>query len=216
MKFEINRPRLVTLLHPALAVGCLTALTLTACAPQQDEASIAPTAASTPEAATNPQPASTSTPAAPAASSVDTTPVDVGSNAPPTPRESLPEPGPVAIDTPLAAATAVETYFGLLGARRTRDADAMWGDPAKAAAFRRDFAALGDYSTEVDAPGGIEGAAGSMYVTVPVRFIPAASVPNPRPRMGEVVVRRVNDVPGSTEAQRRWHIDRIDVAMTPK
>ena len=55
-----------------------------------------------------------------------------------------------------------------------------------------------------------------MYVTVPVRFIPAASVPNPRPRMGEVVVRRVNDVPGSTEAQRRWHIERIDVAMTPK
>jgi hypothetical protein len=34
--------------------------------------------------------------------------------------------------------------------------------------------------------------------------------------MGEVVVRRVNDVPGSTEAQRRWHIERIDVAMTPK
>jgi hypothetical protein len=25
-----------------------------------------------------------------------------------------------------------------------------------------------------------------------------------------VVLRRVNDVPGSTEAQRRWHIERID------
>ncbi len=71
--------------------------------------------------------------------------------------------------------------------------------PRRQTTFRSDFAALGDYSTEVGAPGGIEAAAGSMYVTVPVRFIPAASVPNPRPRMGEVVVRRVNDVPGSTE-----------------
>jgi hypothetical protein len=25
-----------------------------------------------------------------------------------------------------------------------------------------------------------------------------------------VILRRVNDVPGSTEPQRRWHIERID------
>jgi hypothetical protein len=29
-------------------------------------------------------------------------------------------------------------------------------------------------------------------------------------RTATVTVRRVNDVPGSTEAQRRWHIERID------
>jgi hypothetical protein len=95
-------------------------------------------------------------------------------------------------------------------------ADALWGDESKGATFRADFRALGEYHAEVDAPGGLEGAAGSMYVTVPVRFVPAASVSNPRPRMGEVLMRRVNDVPGSTDAQRRWHIDRIDIAMTPK
>jgi hypothetical protein len=27
-----------------------------------------------------------------------------------------------------------------------------------------------------------------------------------------VILRRVNDVPGSTEAQRRWHIERIDIS----
>jgi hypothetical protein len=26
-----------------------------------------------------------------------------------------------------------------------------------------------------------------------------------------VILRRVNDVPGSTEAQRRWHIERIEL-----
>ena len=25
-----------------------------------------------------------------------------------------------------------------------------------------------------------------------------------------IILRRVNDVPGSTEAQRHWHIERID------
>jgi hypothetical protein len=29
-------------------------------------------------------------------------------------------------------------------------------------------------------------------------------------RSATAIVRRVNDVPGSTEAQRRWHIERID------
>ncbi|WP_205123546.1 hypothetical protein, partial [Cognatilysobacter lacus] len=120
------------------------------------------------------------------------------------------------INTPQAAAAAVSTYFALLDAGRTAEADAMWGDATQAAAFRADLAALGKYAGRVDSPGKLEAAAGSMYVTVAVHFVPAPSVPNPRPRMGEVVVRRVNDVPGSTEAQRRWHIERIDVAMTPK
>jgi hypothetical protein len=129
---------------------------------------------------------------------------------------SLPEPAPQDPRSAQAAATVVETYFALLDAGRTDAADALWGDAAQAAAFRRDFAALGEYHAHVAAPGETEGAAGSIYVTVPVRFEPAASVPNPRPRMGEVIMRRVNDVPGSTDAQRRWHIERIDVAMTPK
>jgi hypothetical protein len=29
-------------------------------------------------------------------------------------------------------------------------------------------------------------------------------------RSGKAILRRVNDVPGSTEAQRHWHIERID------
>ncbi|WP_133478090.1 hypothetical protein [Cognatilysobacter segetis] len=194
--------------------GLAASLLLAACAPSAPPAEHAD--ATPPPAAGEPSATATAsdTPApAPAPPASDD---GASRDAAPAPRESLPEPGPAPINSPQAAATAVETYFALLDADRTADADARWGDAAKAAAFRRDFKALGEYHTEVDAPGGIEGAAGSMYVTVPVRFVPAASVANPRPRMGEVVVRRVNDVPGSTEAQRRWHIERIDVAMTPK
>ena len=192
--------------------GLAAGLLLTACAPSAPPSECAdatpPPAASEPSATASETPAPA--PALPASEEGASRDVAQAS------RESLPEPGPAPINSPQAAATAVETYFALLDAGRTADADAMWGDAAKAAAFRREFKALGEYHTEVGAPGGIEGAAGSMYVTVPVRFVPAASVANPRPRMGEVVVRRTNDVPGSTEAQRRWHIERIDVAMTPK
>jgi hypothetical protein len=29
-------------------------------------------------------------------------------------------------------------------------------------------------------------------------------------RPANIILRRVNDVPGSTEAQRRWHIERVE------
>ena len=120
------------------------------------------------------------------------------------------------INRPEAAAATVRSYFALLGSGRDLEAAALWGDPEQAATFRREFAGLGGYRVQPGAPGPIGAAAGSLYVTVPVRFIAGPGVPNLRPRMGEVTVRRVNDVPGSTAAQRRWHIERIDVAMTPK
>jgi hypothetical protein len=55
-----------------------------------------------------------------------------------------------------------------------------------------------------------EGAAGSIYVTMPVIYYGDAKDGQPFRRSAEVILRRVNDVPGSTEAQRRWHIERID------
>ncbi|HEY4583391.1 MAG TPA: hypothetical protein VIG88_11100 [Lysobacter sp.] len=136
---------------------------------------------------------------------------------PPAADASLPEPRtPPGDASPQAAATVVETYFGLIEAKDTARADALWRDAAAASAFRGELARLGMPRVEVDAPGGVDGAAGSMYVTVPVRFQPTLVPGNSRPRHGEAVLRRANDVPGSTEAQRRWRIERIDVAMTPK
>ena len=50
--------------------------------------------------------------------------------------------------------------------------------------------------------GSQEGAAGSLYYTAPVTI-----VDGPRRLSGEVVLRRVNDVPGATPEQLRWHIE---------
>lgn len=54
-----------------------------------------------------------------------------------------------------------------------------------------------------------EGAAGSIYLTVPLDVSGQRNGERVARTPG-VILRRVNDVPGSTEAQRHWHIERID------
>ena len=54
-----------------------------------------------------------------------------------------------------------------------------------------------------------EGAAGSIYVEVPLTITGQINGKNATGHAA-AVLRRVNDVPGSTEAQRHWHIERID------
>ena len=51
-------------------------------------------------------------------------------------------------------------------------------------------------------PGEQEGAAGSLYYTAPVSVVDGA-----RTVSGKVVLRRVNDVPGATAEQLRWHLE---------
>ena len=53
-----------------------------------------------------------------------------------------------------------------------------------------------------------EGAAGSLYYTAPVTVTDGTRV-----LKGDVVLRRVNDVPGATEEQLRWHIE--STTLTP-
>jgi hypothetical protein len=83
---------------------------------------------------------------------------------------------------------------------------AFWGEKGERSGLSpQDFAAkwasLLDPKVTVY-PGEQEGAAGSSYYTAPVRIIDG-----PRTVRGEVVLRRVNDVPGATEEQLRWHIE---------
>ena len=59
---------------------------------------------------------------------------------------------------------------------------------------------------DVGTPGDSEGAAGSIYIDVPVT-VRARLKDGTRQRFtGHYTLRRVNDVPGSTRAQRRWHL----------
>jgi len=59
-------------------------------------------------------------------------------------------------------------------------------------------------TAEVYAPHAPEGAAGSVYVEVPVR-VTAAGVA----RDATVTLRRGKEVPGSTPDQRRWRIEKL-------
>jgi hypothetical protein len=109
-----------------------------------------------------------------------------------------------------AAGQVVQNYGALIEQNRWTEANALWGDTGQAAKFRADFAQLADLHLEIGNLGEPEGAAGSIYVSMPVIFYGDTKSGQPFRRSADVTLRRVNDVPGSTEAQRRWHIERID------
>jgi hypothetical protein len=61
----------------------------------------------------------------------------------------------------------------------------------------------------------MEGAAGSSYVDIPFRLYGKLTSGGPFDLAGMVTLRRVNDVPGSSEEQRRWHIYKSDLEARP-
>jgi hypothetical protein len=110
------------------------------------------------------------------------------------------------------AAKVVQSYYALIEAGRYAEARALWpGEPsASDAAFAAGFAGYSDYHAQIGAPGGMEGAAGSSYVEVPVVLYGRTKDGAAFSRKAKVTLRRVNDVPGSTAEQRRWHIYRVE------
>lgn len=113
---------------------------------------------------------------------------------------ALPE-APADASSPQAAATVVETYFALLAAGRAGEADRLW-ETDGAAAARRSLGAKP--SAEVYAPGEPRGAAGSVYIEVPVHVTAGGGG-----RAGTVTLRRANEVPGSLPSERRWCIEKL-------
>lgn len=138
------------------------------------------------------------------------------------PQESA-EPGGLADDdTPVSeepfsqtsaegAAQVLQTYYALIEAGRYDEAwELRWrgrGDDAQSReAFAASFDRYAEYHANVGAPGRIGGAAGSLYVEVPVQIYGRTKDGEAFSSAGTVTLRRVNDVPGSTEAERRWRI----------
>ena len=75
------------------------------------------------------------------------------------------------------------------------------------------FADLGKITVAVPT-GTMEGAAGSSYYTAPVTITATDKDGRPVRIEGEAVLRRVNDVPGATAAQLRWHFERLTLNWT--
>jgi hypothetical protein len=118
------------------------------------------------------------------------------------------------------AANVVQTYYALLGEQRYGDAWKLWtqggqGSGMSEEAFTASFAQYESYNANIGAPGRIEGAAGSLFVSVPVVIYGRKKSGEEVHELGEATLRRVNDVPGSTPEQRAWHLFKIDLKPSP-
>jgi hypothetical protein len=126
-------------------------------------------------------------------------------------RTPLSEPkGPIDPKSAEAAGQVVQHFGALVEQKRFAEAEQLWGDAQSAHAFTGELGRYSEVHLQIGKPGETEGAAGSIYVTMPVVFYGKQKGDGSFSRKADVVLRRVNDVPGSTEAQRRWHIDRVE------
>jgi hypothetical protein len=126
-------------------------------------------------------------------------------------RTPLIEPkGPIDPKSAEAAGQVVQHYGALIEQGRWTESWALWSNPASAKQFDRNWRNDSEVHMEIGKPGDTEGAAGSIYTTVPSVFYGKTKAGGSFHRGADVILRRVNDVPGSTQAQRRWHIERID------
>lgn len=132
-------------------------------------------------------------------------------------RTPITEPrGPIDPKSAEAAGQVVQHYGALVEQRRFPEAEKLWRDPGLARAFSDELGRNDEVHMEIGEPGEMGGAAGSVYITVPVAFYGKDEEGTAFRRAADIILRRVNDVPGSSEAQRRWHIERIEWKSRPQ
>lgn len=116
------------------------------------------------------------------------------------------------------AADVVRRYYDAIGARDYAVAYAQWGNSGAASgkdypAFAAGFADTAQVRVTVREVQPVEGAAGSLYATVPVT-VDAVLADGRRQRFtGSYVIRRANDVDGASADDRRWHL--ASAKLTP-
>ena len=136
-------------------------------------------------------------------------------------RTPLAEPkGPIDPKSAEGAGQVTQMFGGLLEQRKFADAYRLWSDNGRAsglteAQFVAAYSKYAEIHSEVGKPHNSEGAAGSIYIDVPFRLYGKTTSGGPFNLVGTLTLRRVNDVPGSTEEQRRWHIARSDLDARP-
>ena len=118
--------------------------------------------------------------------------------------------GPVDPKSAEAAGQVVQSFGALIDQGRWTEAEALFGDSAAAEKALAPLRSKWEVHLEIGELSKPEGAAGSTYISMPITFFGKTVDKVPFRDPATVVLRRVNDVPGSTEAQRRWHIERIE------
>jgi len=110
-----------------------------------------------------------------------------------------------------AAAEVLTRYYEAIEAHDYGTAYALWGDGGQASRhtfeeFKAGFADTRSTALTIAQLGDVEGAAGSLYVSIPVTVHAELNDGASQQFSGSYVLRRVNDVEGSTPEQRSWHI----------
>jgi hypothetical protein len=182
-------------------------------------------------------------PSAPAPTEPASAPVEVAPPAPATPVEyplvDPIEPGrpgglpddrtpiseaPYTAKSPQGAANQMQIYFALIGEKKFDQAWELWNsaptDGPNGTGFTKDqFIAdmnrYYQYSGQVGAPGLTEGAAGSIFITVPVQIYGRLKSGETFHQRGDATLRRVNDVDRATERQLHWRISGIETTSFP-
>lgn len=112
--------------------------------------------------------------------------------------------------TAQGAADIVSKYYELLNAGRSDEAFRLW-TPGSPQASERSAGAYARQEVQIGEPGRMEGAAGSIYISIPVQIQATRKSGEVAPLTGEITLRRSNDVPGATPEQLSWRILRIDL-----
>ncbi|WP_333571424.1 hypothetical protein [Sphingomonas sp.] len=105
----------------------------------------------------------------------------------------------------------VRRYYAAIDARDFGTAWTQWGDDGKPGqtlkAFEDGFAHTRSTRATIGTLGPSEGAAGSIYQTVPVTVEAIGDDGAAQRFTGTYTVRHVNDVSGASASQLRWHLD---------
>jgi hypothetical protein len=117
--------------------------------------------------------------------------------------------------SPRAAELLVASFIRLLNQGKLAEAYMLLGPGAPPRSeFDARFSPYSHFEVTAGKAGEPEGAAGSIYIEVPLT-VSGTEHGRHVDRSGNAVLRRVNDVPGSTDEQRHWHIERIDWKDAP-
>lgn len=199
--------RLYSWLRPGrMAVGGgLMAIALTACSTSpgaQPPVATAPPSTDAPVATLPPAPQNTSSPTAPSA-------------APTTPTEST---GSAELSEQ-AAVQVIRDYYRAIAHKDYQQAYSEWSNDGSASQqsfeqFKQGFANTVSTSVEVGEPSSSGGAAGSTYIEIPVTVTARTTDGTTQHFQGSYVLKRVNNVPGATAAQRQWHLYSADLTPT--
>lgn len=118
--------------------------------------------------------------------------------------------GPIEANSAQGAGQVLQRYFALLESGKADEADGLWSGSGTPQDFAAKLARYREVHGNIGAPGALEGAAGSIYVDVPVQLYGRLTNGKEFNSRGTMTLRRANDVPGSTDEDRRWHIYKAD------